>query len=189
VPESLHRLIEFQDWGVNLIKKNDPNIPKHDFNVLSMDLPSLFSNIIPNKKYIKADPHPDISSDKKLMGICWESSTQIKNINLSNFKKYSDQYDIFNLNIPIVDQSLLEGCEDFELLGVEINDWMDTAQVIESMDVVVSVDTAVLHLAGAMKKETYGILNENPDARWGNNKKTPWYPTMKLGKIDEIELS
>ena len=47
-PKSLHRLIEEQNWGVELFDKFDPNIPKHDFHVLSMDLPSFFGEEIQN---------------------------------------------------------------------------------------------------------------------------------------------
>ena len=51
------------------------------------------------------------------------------------------------------------------------------------MDLVITVDTAVAHLAGAMGKPTSIILPFAPDWRWLLNRTdTPWYPTMKLFK-------
>ena len=49
------------------------------------------------------------------------------------------------------------------------------------MDLVISVDTAVLHLAGAIKKEAWALLAYKPDWRWGlNTSDTIWYDKMKL---------
>jgi Flp pilus assembly protein TadD len=66
-------------------------------------------------------------------------------------------------------------------LGDELNDFTDTAAVIENLDLVVSVDTAVLHLAGAMGKPVWAILPSTPDWRWMLDRQdSPWYPTMRL---------
>jgi Flp pilus assembly protein TadD len=66
-------------------------------------------------------------------------------------------------------------------LGDELDDFADTAAVIENLDLVVSVDTAVLHLAGAMAKPAWGILPSAPDWRWMLERQdSPWYPTMRL---------
>ena len=61
-------------------------------------------------------------------------------------------------------------------------DFNDTAAVIKQLDAVVTVDTAVAHLAGAMgHPNVFVALPYKPDWRWGlNNEKTPWYPTMTL---------
>ncbi|UCC97896.1 MAG: tetratricopeptide repeat protein [Phycisphaerales bacterium] len=66
-------------------------------------------------------------------------------------------------------------------LGDELDDFADTAAVIENLDLVISVDTAVLHLAGAMAKPAWGILPFVPDWRWMLDRQdSPWYPTMRL---------
>jgi len=66
-------------------------------------------------------------------------------------------------------------------LGNDFVDFSDTAGVIENLDLVISVDTSVLHLAGAMGKRVWGLLPFAPDWRWMLNKnESPWYPTMKL---------
>lgn len=62
-----------------------------------------------------------------------------------------------------------------------LGDFADTACVIEQMDLVISVDTAVAHLAGAMGKRVWLLLSRPADWRWGmDGVQSPWYPTMEL---------
>lgn len=75
----------------------------------------------------------------------------------------------------------LEATVPLTNLGDELSDFADTAAVIENLDLVISVDTAVLHLAGAMGKEAWGLLPFDADWRWLRERAdSPWYPTMKL---------
>lgn len=61
-----------------------------------------------------------------------------------------------------------------------LHDLLDTASVISGLDVVVSVDTVTLHLAGAMGKKTLGLLPHLADARWALGSNTVWYPSIEL---------
>jgi ADP-heptose:LPS heptosyltransferase len=66
-------------------------------------------------------------------------------------------------------------------LSNELNDFSDTASIIENLDLVITVDTSVAHLAGAMGKPVWTLLPYIPDWRWMlDGDDTPWYPTMKL---------
>jgi tetratricopeptide (TPR) repeat protein len=62
-----------------------------------------------------------------------------------------------------------------------LRDFGDTAALIEAMDLVISIDTAVAHLAGAMARPVWLLLAFNPDWRWllGRDD-SPWYPTARL---------
>ncbi|MCI0356178.1 MAG: TIGR03032 family protein, partial [Acidobacteria bacterium] len=62
-----------------------------------------------------------------------------------------------------------------------IHDYGDTALLIDQLDLIITVDTAVAHLAGALGKPVWILLPEVPDWRWGlEGETTPWYPRMRL---------
>jgi hypothetical protein len=62
-----------------------------------------------------------------------------------------------------------------------LNDFADTAAAIQELDLVISVDTAVAHLAGALGKPVWTLLSFAPDWRWMLKREdSPWYPTMRL---------
>jgi hypothetical protein len=66
-------------------------------------------------------------------------------------------------------------------LGAEIADFVDTMAIIEALDLVVTVDTAVAHLAAAMGKPVWILLSYAPDWRWLLERNdSPWYPTVRL---------
>jgi len=66
-------------------------------------------------------------------------------------------------------------------LGAEFGDFGDTAAAIDNLDLVISVDTSVLHLAGAMGKPVWGLLRFEGNWRWLLEREdSPWYPTMRL---------
>jgi Tfp pilus assembly protein PilF len=65
--------------------------------------------------------------------------------------------------------------------GAMIADFSDTMAAIETLDLVVTVDTAVAHLAGAMRKPVWILLPYAPDWRWLLDRDdSPWYPTVRL---------
>ncbi|HEX8523397.1 MAG TPA: tetratricopeptide repeat protein [Tepidisphaeraceae bacterium] len=66
-------------------------------------------------------------------------------------------------------------------LGDELSDFSETAAAIEALDLTISVDTSVVHLAGALARPVWTLLAYGPDFRWMLNREdTPWYPTMRL---------
>ncbi len=68
-----------------------------------------------------------------------------------------------------------------------INNFYDTALAIDNLDYIISVDTSVVHLSGAMGKPTFVLLPYNPDWRWGlEGNKTEWYDSVTLFRQKEI---
>lgn len=94
-----------------------------------------------------------------------------------NFKLYSlqvgeDSKEIKELNLTKDD---LVDLED------RLVDFKKTALAIEQLDLIITSDTSVAHLAGALGKPTWVILQKQADWRWGRREpKTPWYPTARL---------
>lgn len=66
-------------------------------------------------------------------------------------------------------------------LGQDFTDFADTAAAIQTLDLVISVDTSVLHLAGALGKPAWGVLSKPSGFLWMNDREdSPWYPTIRL---------
>jgi tetratricopeptide (TPR) repeat protein len=66
-------------------------------------------------------------------------------------------------------------------LGSDLQDFADTAAVLALLDLVISVDTSVVHLAGAMGRTVWVLLSFTPDFRWLLAREdSPWYPTARL---------
>lgn len=179
-PKSLQTLIEEQNWGIELFDKHNPDIPKHDFHILSMDLPLFFETS--NNPYLKINSNTPIDNS---IGVCWESgfSKEGRDFNLKEFKGFDQK--LFMLFPEIKKQEFFD--DSIVIYQTEMKDFLDTAKLINSVDAVISVDTAVLHLAGAMGKNTYAILQKEPDERWVGGSKSIWYPSIRMfkGKIKD----
>jgi len=65
-------------------------------------------------------------------------------------------------------------------MSPRMGDFMDTAQIVRRLDLVVSVDTSTLHLAGSLRVPTIAMIQYLPEWRWCLGEATPWYPTVKL---------
>ena len=66
-------------------------------------------------------------------------------------------------------------------LGREIADFGDSAAILENLDLVIAVDTSIVHLAGAMGRPVWALLASAPDWRWMLNREdSPWYPSVVL---------
>lgn len=104
---------------------------------------------------------------------------------MEGVKLFSLQRDVRPRIWPCSPESvdLSEGCGSMKLIDMAsyMKSWEDTAAIISSLDLVISVDTSVMHLSAAMGKETWGLLSYVPDWRWGlGSRDTCWYPTLRL---------
>ncbi len=184
-----------------VVEKNIRAIPDIEFDVYIylMDLPRIFNtNLtnIPNKiPYLKADPIIVTNFKEKInktkderikIGIVWSG-----NPSQENDKNRSARFENFKYlkRVPgVVLFSLQKGeaagqLDDPEVIDLsgEINNFADTAAIIENMDLIISVDTSVAHLSGAMGKRTFVLLSNKADWRWLLDRNdTPWYRSMRL---------
>jgi len=99
--------------------------------------------------------------------------TKVSWISLQKGKRVTDLATTFN-NVIDISGALL--------------DFAETAGVIANLDLVITVDSAVAHLAGAMGQKTWLLLPYNPDWRWQLDREdSPWYPTLRLFRQHEID--
>jgi tetratricopeptide (TPR) repeat protein len=79
------------------------------------------------------------------------------------------------------DKAWLDAHKDVSFFGPELGDFADTAALVAGLDLVVSVDTSIAHLAASVGKPTFVLLPFSPDWRWLLTRAdSPWYPTMRL---------
>ena len=65
--------------------------------------------------------------------------------------------------------------------SAQLTDFRETAALLCGLDLLITIDTAVAHLAGALGRPVWLVLQTNPDWRWLLNRSdTGWYPTMRL---------
>lgn len=189
----LHRLFLECLHGVDaVLDKEESELPEHDFHTLTMSLPFLLGSVEAPVPYLCCEPLVlEGYEDKFKIGIAWEgnpehSNNMERNCHLSMFRNISKigNVALFLVKNEIHLPELVSGCDDIEITGATLENFYDTARLVQAMDLVVSVDTSSLHLAGALGKKSLGLLSKNRDYRWdcGVN----WYPSMKLISQKEV---
>ena len=197
-PAPLTRLLRRAQGIENLLAEGDA-LPDRGFWAPLMHLPGIFQttplNIPIRTPYLAPDPElvrwwagalPIPASHLKV-GIAWRGSAQHHN----DRNRSMDPRDLAVLGgLPRVSFiSLQPGMEagaadsgiSFAPLPRPLADFADTSALVESLDLVISVDTAVAHLAGASARPVWTILPFAPDWRWMMDRAdSPWYPTMRL---------
>jgi tetratricopeptide (TPR) repeat protein/ADP-heptose:LPS heptosyltransferase len=152
--------------------------------------------------YLHARPEPrpaSLSADLKHIGLVWAGKPEHGNDlnrSLPHFRVLAPLLEFPNL----VWHSLQLGSRENECLGFEVaqpakafKDFDDTAAFIQHLDLVITVDTAVAHLAGALGKPVWILLSTPAEWRWyPYGETTPWYPSARLfiqkkkGDWDEV---
>lgn len=128
--------------------------------------------------------------EKLRIGLVWSGSPGHKNddnrsMPLSVFAPLFDevQADFISLQpeVRAEDAAWLQAHPEVQLQRYPLNDFVDTAALIENIDLVITVDTSVAHLAGALAKPVWVLLSTGPDYRWLLDREdSPWYPTARL---------
>ena len=124
------------------------------------------------------------------VGVVWAGSATHKNnhnrsIALARFASLLSlsgvEFVSLQNEVAAAEQPILAHHAGLIEVGRELRDFADTAAVISQLDLVVAVDTAVVHLAGALGKPVWVLLPFTPDFRWLLQREdSPWYPTARL---------
>ena len=183
---STHALLERN--GLTVV--NPGNAPKTDWCVPVLSLPHVLGidgDYVTNRfPYVVTGDLPSPSrrrpSGRPRIGVTWKGNpgflaTALRDFNFALLPELSSLMDAEWISLQL-DEPVPEG---FQNAGVRSPDWLETARLLESLDCVISVDTAIAHLAGAMGLSPIVLLPYSPDWRWGlASATTAWYPGMQL---------
>lgn len=164
-----------------LICFGDP-VPPHDLQCPLLSLPALFETI-PAASCLSAEP---IASAQRI-GVAWRGNPQHSEDRRRSLSaaQMAACFAGTGLN-PVCLQKDATPEELAAFTPVELSDFGMTASVIAGLDLVVTVDTVVAHLAGALGKPVWTLLGFAPDWRWQQKREdSPWYPSMRLFRQQE----
>ena len=209
VPKSLKRLMTTLEGVVRVLCDEDGTIPHFDYHCPLLSLPFGFGTTmatIPGPaSYLHADPSSWADVLDELpglkVGVVWAGKSRTAQphavaIDKRRSMRLTDMMPLFSvpgcsfvslqLGHPASQiQSLPEGTMLHDV-SIRMNagagsDWADTAALITGLDLVITVDTAVAHLAGALGKPVWMLNRFDSCWRWFLDRDdTPWYPSMRL---------
>ncbi|HEX9390194.1 MAG TPA: tetratricopeptide repeat protein [Usitatibacteraceae bacterium] len=199
VQPALKSILGDLEGVTQLLARGEP-IPRFDYHCPLLSLPlalrTRLDTIPAGAPYLHSDPERIRQWAVKLghktrprVGLVWSGNQDHKNdrnrsIPLASFNRIvSDRAQFVCLQVEVrqSDKVALDARGDILFVGNAIKDFADTAALIELMDIVVTVDTSVAHLAGALGKPTWLLIPFTPDFRWMLYRSdSPWYPTVKL---------
>ena len=207
VPEALTGLMKGLDGISQLVIKGEA-LPFFDYQCPLLSLPLVFKtnlDTIPNpSRYINLNNYPNKimewkaglgSKLKPRVGLVWSGNPHHKNdhnrsILLRDILPFlPNQFEYVSLQKEVreVDKLTLDSNPHILNFAGHLNDFLDTAALIDNLDLVISVDTSVAHLSAALGKETWVLLSHVPDWRWLLDREdSPWYPSMKLYRQTSI---
>ena len=170
------------DELVTVAVRQSVQVKTHDLWTRYLSLPNRLGvtlETLPNAPYLSAPAdrrgrwanfRPDANLGGRRVGLAWRAS--------------STGFNALNKNLtPAAAQRLLDlGAISLDPQDTGAADFADTAAILETLDLVISIDTSVAHLAGAMGKPCWTLLPAlKCDWRWLRDRSdSPWYPTMRL---------
>jgi len=200
VPNALYAMIKTMGLNAKILR-NDEKVDEFDFHCPIMSLPLAFKTTIetiPNNiPYFFSDHFKKSYWERKFayasnslkVGLVWSGSKDHKkdhdrSLRLEQLAPILDlPVTFYSLQKEVREQDkiTLSKLNQIKQYHEELNDFSDTAAMVDCLDLIISVDTSVAHLAGAMGKNVWILISYLPDYRWMLDREdTPWYPTARL---------
>ena len=198
VPTLLKSLAGTLDCNISIITFEQ--LPPHDFNSPLMSLPLAFGTTlesIPSDiPYLRS--RPDLvtkwrdelgARSRPRIGLVWAGRRR-EPINVTRDMGLEVLTPLTLLDVELIslqkeipdrDMTVIESMPQINRLGERLDDFEETAALIENLDLVVTVDTVVAHLAGALGKPVWIMLRRSGEWRWLLGRSdSPWYPTARI---------
>lgn len=192
--------------GIDRLVEAGQTLPPHDFHCSLMTLPKLFrtalETIPASVRYLAAPPPLKDKWRRKFeerercdavqslrVGLAWAGNARYyrdcdRSLRSTGFDPLTVSGNIHFVSLqksPAAAGRPPLSAQTFSDWTDELTNWADTAALIENLDLVISSDTAVAHLAGALGKPVWLLTSFVPDWRWLLHRTdSPWYPTMRL---------
>ena len=200
VYEQLVPLLKSLEPGVSVVASNEP-LPEFDFYAPLLSMPLAvgtdLGSIPAKKSYLRADADRVQAWKSRIgeagfkIGIAWQGNKQAKidigrSFTLRHFEGLSRLP-----GVRLISLQKGEGSEQLKDPGMKVETledldtaggaFLDSAAVMENLDLVITSDTALAHVAGALGRPTWVALRHVPDWRWMLERAdSPWYPGMRL---------
>jgi tetratricopeptide (TPR) repeat protein len=207
VQDSLLELLAQMKPDIGTIVGHNEIPSAFDYRCPMMSLPFALGTTlatIPEPARVVADQNLQKTWDARLpprakprIGVVWNGNPEHKNdhnrsmdlATLSPLFSADAHWISLQKEIRQGDAALLRRLPQVAFFGDELKDFSTTAAIIDRLDLVITVDTAAAHLAGAMGKPVWILLPYVPDWRWLLDRDdSPWYPTARLFRQDETRV-
>ena len=211
VQESLIALFVRSFSGLRVVGRSQRDTVEYDFQVPFLSLPCLFQTILDSvpatipyfavdKKYREKWRAHLVDDSLLRVGVVWAGNPHHANdVNRSiSLELFARLFEVAGVRFyslqkePVVeDLKFLSALpqtirERFIDLSADLDDFQDTAAILSDLDLLISVDTSVPHLAGALACPTWLLLPFDADWRWLLERDdSPWYPTIRLFRQPE----
>jgi hypothetical protein len=201
-PDRLHRLFRTLGESITLLSEIPPE-PRFDFQCPLMSLPGRFNGLdlpIPTRPYLKAEPERVAQWNDRVgeqgfrVGVAWRGNRYPHGDGFRSFRLDALRPLAALSSVRLIGLQLKDGKEELDKLPTEMqvelpgpdfdagpDGFLDSAAILASMDLVISCDTSIAHLAGALGRPLWIALNHSPEWRWQQQgTDTIWYPTARL---------
>jgi tetratricopeptide (TPR) repeat protein len=203
IQEPLCELMGTLPGAAQIVTRGKP-LPDFDLHCPLLSLPlalgTRLATIPAQTPYLRAFPQAVTDWNARLgprprIGLAWSGRPEHNNDRnrsmrlgtlLSPLAGFEATYVSLQREVREDDASVLQDRSEILHFGEELKTYADTAALIANLDLVISVDTSVAHLAGALARPVWILLPFIPDWRWLLDREdSPWYPTARLFRQDE----
>jgi tetratricopeptide (TPR) repeat protein len=199
VQPPLHRLLASADGARAVLRRGD-DLPEVDWQCPLLSLPLAFATDLASIPapipYVRPDPalvaawRERLAGNALRVGLVWGGNPNFpherwRSIPLELLAPLTQVAGtaFYSLQVGPASIQVAAGRNHVRMVDLreQLRDFADTAAVIANLDLVISVDTSVAHLAGAMGKPVWLLLHKSADWRWLLGREdSPWYPTARL---------